>query len=58
MTARRIIAMGCIHPPKPSEPRPLAASVRVFRSPTPPAEHRGDRPLADTSPMRWASRDE
>jgi hypothetical protein len=58
MTARRIIAKGCIHPSKPSEPRPLAASVRVFRSPTPPRQASGDRPFADTSPMRWASRDE
>jgi hypothetical protein len=59
VTARRIIAKGCIHPPKPSEPRPLAASVRVFRSPAPPRQAAAaERPLADTAPMRWATADE
>jgi len=59
VTARRIIAKGCIHPPKPAEPRPLAASVRVFRSPTPPRQAaEADRPLADTTVLRWATADE
>ena len=59
MTARRIIAKGCIHLPKPPKPKPLAASVRVFRSPAPPRQAaEADRPLADTAPMRWASKDE
>ena len=58
MTARRIIAKGCIHLPKPAEPRPLAASVRVFRSPNPPRQASADRPLADSVPMRWASKDD
>ena len=57
MTARRIIAKGCIHPLKPAEPRPLVASVRVFRSPRPPAQATAERPLADTSSLRWSTQD-
>ena len=54
MTARRIIAEGCIHLPKGSEPRPLAASVRVVRA-VHHAREAVDRPLADTSSLRWSS---
>ena len=61
MTARSIIAKGCIHLPRPADQpvRPLAAAVRVVRAG--PTGHRcapaeGEpRPHASTTVMRWSS---
>ena len=60
MTARSIIAKGCIHPS-----RPLAASVRLKRaSASSESEQHEDtddhdtRPLASTTVVRWTVADE
>ncbi|HMG39838.1 MAG TPA: hypothetical protein VK611_00855 [Acidimicrobiales bacterium] len=59
MTARSIIAKGCIHPS-----RPLASSARLKRASAsePSVEvdevDEADRPLASTTVVRWTVADE
>ena len=56
MTARSIIAKGCIHPS-----RPLAASVRLKRAAASEQHEDTDddtRPLASTTVVRWTVADE
>ena len=58
VTARSIIAKGCIHPS-----RPLAASIRLKRASASSEQHEDTddhdtRPLASTTVVRWTVADE